>query len=52
VDLRKLHDSVGFDIIGRYRQMHGQYEAAGFTDEAAWLAQRLAFLNQSSWLST
>jgi archaemetzincin len=41
VDLRKLHFSVGFDVLDRYRRLHDFCAAVGFEDEARWLAKRL-----------
>ena len=46
VDLRKLHSSVGFDPLERYRRLLVFSEKAGFTDEAAWLRKRIANLRQ------
>lgn len=40
VDLRKLHFSVGFDVLNRYRRLHDFCTAVGFDDEARWLAER------------
>ena len=40
VDLRKLHFSVGFDVVDRYRRLHDFCAAVGFDDEARWLAER------------
>lgn len=42
VDLRKLHFSVGFDPVERYRKLLAFSEEAGFQDEAAWLRNRIA----------
>jgi archaemetzincin len=47
VDLRKLHASVGFEIVGRYRGLWEFYLAAGFEDEAAWLERRLKRLERA-----
>ncbi|MDQ4078989.1 MAG: archaemetzincin [Chloroflexota bacterium] len=44
VDLRKLHHSVGFDIVERYRHLHDFSEEVGFEDESQWLSQRLDYL--------
>jgi len=41
VDLRKLHFSVGFDVLDRYRRLRDFCAAVGFEDEARWLAKRL-----------
>ena len=41
VDLRKLHQSIGFDVPQRYANLHRFYRKAGFEDEAAWARQRL-----------
>ena len=42
VDLRKLYDSVGFDVVDRYRKLREVCERLGFSDEAEWLHARLA----------
>jgi archaemetzincin len=42
VCLRKLQFSVGFDVVKRYRDLASFDKEAGFTDEARWLARRLA----------
>ena len=44
VDLRKLYESIGFDIVERYRRLHDFYELVGFEDEAQWVNRRLARL--------
>jgi len=44
VDLRKLHWSIGFDVVERYRCLQMFAEQAGFEDEARWLADRLGFI--------
>jgi archaemetzincin len=44
VDLRKLHWSIGFDVVERYRCLQMFAEQAGFEDEARWLADRLQFI--------
>lgn len=44
VDLRKLHSSIGFDVVERYRCLRKFAEQAGFEDEARWLADRLRFI--------
>ncbi|MBN2514710.1 MAG: hypothetical protein JXC33_01620, partial [Deltaproteobacteria bacterium] len=41
VCLRKIHHSVGFDVIDRYRRLLLFHENIGFTDEARWLQKRL-----------
>ena len=41
VCLRKIHHSVGFDVVDRYRRLLLFYEQIGFTDEAGWLRKRL-----------
>lgn len=41
VDLRKLHYSVGFDVIQRYRELQGFYEECGFGEEEEWVRRRL-----------
>jgi len=44
VDLRKLHWSVGFDVVERYRRLWSFAQQAGFKDEARWLDHRLRFI--------
>ena len=41
VCLRKLHHSVGFDVISRYKNLCRFYKKFGFDDDARWLARRL-----------
>jgi archaemetzincin len=41
VDLRKLHDSIGFDVVARYRDLCGVCERLGLGDDARWLRARL-----------
>jgi archaemetzincin len=41
VCLRKLHASVGFDIVDRYRKLQALYNRLGLTDEAEWISRRL-----------
>jgi archaemetzincin len=47
VDLRKLHFSVGFDVVDRYRRLHDFCAAVGFDHEARWLAKRLEHTGSS-----
>ena len=44
VDLRKLHDSIGFDVVERYRRLRAFYRKAGFGDEADWMDRRIKYL--------
>ena len=44
VDLRKLHWSIGFDVIERYRHLRDFAGRAGFDDEAEWLDRRSRFI--------
>jgi archaemetzincin len=46
VDLRKLQDSIGFDVLERYRRLGEVCHAFGFADEAAWFARRLEHLTR------
>lgn len=46
VDLRKLHHSVGFDVIERYRRLHDFCEKIGFENEEVWLEDRLEYLRR------
>ncbi|HEY2968702.1 MAG TPA: archaemetzincin [Casimicrobiaceae bacterium] len=48
VDLRKLQESIGFDVVARYRRLLDFHLNAGFREEAAWLTRRIAFITQSS----
>ena len=47
VDLRKLHRSVGFDVVERYRRLREFCKGVGFVDEARWLADRLEYLESA-----
>lgn len=42
VCLRKLQDSVGFDVVKRYEDLARFYRAEGWTAEADWVRRRLA----------
>lgn len=42
--LRKLHASVGFDVVNRYRSLRLFCEKAGFDDELRWLDNRLRWI--------
>jgi archaemetzincin len=44
VDLRKLHWSLGFDIVERYRQLRQFWQVAGVSSEAEWIERRIAFI--------
>jgi archaemetzincin len=44
VDLHKLHQSLGFDVVHRYADLGRFYRKVGFDDEAAWTAKRLAWI--------
>ena len=48
VDLRKLHESVGFDVIKRYEMLKKFYSSVGINEEAQWLDRRLSFLKSDS----
>ena len=41
VCLRKLHSSIRFDVVDRYKKLQTFYSGAGFTTEAKWVAGRL-----------
>lgn len=41
VCLRKLQHSIGFDAVGRYRQLLRFYQKIGFDNDAQWIANRL-----------
>jgi archaemetzincin len=44
VDLRKLYESVGFDVLDRYRRLLEFSQEVGFEDEARWLRRRITFI--------
>jgi archaemetzincin len=44
VDLRKLYESVGFDILERYSRLLEFNREVGFEDEVRWLKGRITFL--------
>jgi archaemetzincin len=48
VDLHKLQESIGFDVVERYRRLLQFYQSAGFTEEASWLSRRLDFITRES----
>jgi archaemetzincin len=39
--LRKLHHSIGFEIMGRYRALADYFEDEEFDTEAQWVRTRL-----------
>jgi archaemetzincin len=41
VCLRKLHSSIGFNVVLRYERLLKFYRGAGFSPEAQWIANRL-----------
>lgn len=42
IELRKLHHTIGFDPVARYRSLAAFYDVHGFADEAAWIRGRIA----------
>ncbi|MDW7980550.1 MAG: archaemetzincin [Verrucomicrobiales bacterium] len=48
VCLRKLHYSIGFDVVARYRALAEFYSSAGLNDEAQWVAARIRKLTGPS----
>ncbi len=42
VDLRKLYESIGFDLVGRYLQLCTFCREVGFDNEARWTEAQLA----------
>jgi archaemetzincin len=44
VDLRKLHSSIGFDLVEGYRRLAEFDRQAGFDDEAGWLEKQIRFI--------
>jgi len=41
VDLHKLYDSIGFDLMARYAHLRDFYRDVGFNDEAHWIDMQL-----------
>ena len=48
VDLRKLQASIGFDVAERYREMSKVYRSFGWTPDADWCENRIAFLRANA----
>lgn len=46
VDLRKLHHSIGFDVMERYEQLRDFSEREGFAEEADWFRRRIEHLSR------
>ena len=46
VDLRKLHWSLGFDIVQRYRHLLAFWRDAEVDTEAQWIERRLEFIGR------
>jgi hypothetical protein len=44
VDLRKLHHSIGFDVVTRYVTLLQFYDRPGFDDERDWTRARLEWI--------
>jgi archaemetzincin len=44
IDLRKLHYSIGFNVVKRYERLRKFYYSVGVKDEVEWLDRRLAGL--------
>lgn len=44
IDLHKLHASIGFDVMQRYRELLVFAEQEGFEEEAAWFRRRIKHL--------
>ena len=44
VDLRKLQESIGFDVVQWHRALLEVDASAGFRDEVEWLNQRLSYI--------
>jgi archaemetzincin len=44
VCLRKLQESIGFDVVSRYQELLRFYEKVGFALEARWVANRLKWI--------
>jgi archaemetzincin len=45
VDLRKLQQSIGFDVVERYRRLCDFSEQVDFADETDWLTKRCDYIN-------
>jgi archaemetzincin len=48
VCLRKLQRAVGFDPVSRYRELEQFYREKNFAEEANWVQQRLAWIQEES----
>jgi archaemetzincin len=48
VDLRKLHWSLDFDIMDRYRRLLAFWREAGVDTETRWIERRLEFIERRS----
>jgi archaemetzincin len=48
VDLRKLHRSLQFDALNRYRQLLDFWMEVGFDDEADWLRRRIERIEEQA----
>ena len=46
VDLRKLHWSLGFDVVDRYRCLLAFWRDVGVPTEARWIERRLEFIGR------
>lgn len=46
VDLRKLHQSLQFDVLDRYRRLLDFYTEVGFDDEVRWLRVRIEHIQE------
>ena len=42
IDLRKLHHSIGFEPLARYRNLGSFYREHGLDEEARWIERRMA----------
>ena len=47
VDLRKLQESIGFDVVERYRGLLEFSASMQFLEEAEWLRRRLKFITRA-----
>ncbi len=45
VCLRKLRESIGFDVVERYRALEAVYREAGLPEESAWVQKRAAYVS-------
>lgn len=47
VCLRKLRESIGFDVLDRYGKLLACYRKAGFEEETRWIEHRMSWISRS-----